>query len=121
MFVEELSRLPEPAAPPRGDIAVAVENGRRAFAVGLLVPYDDAGAELKRVFVRPAHRRQGVGTALTNALVPVARELGYQSVVLDVMATRREAARLYERAGFVPIAPYREYRSVEMRSYRLAL
>ena len=120
-FVDELARLPEPAVPPRGDIAVAVDAGRAAFAVGLLVPYDDAQAEIKRVYVRLLRRGGGVGTALTESLVSVARELGYRSVVLDVMASRRSAARLYERVGFVPVAPYHDYLAIEMRAYRLTL
>jgi ribosomal protein S18 acetylase RimI-like enzyme len=120
-FAEELARLPQPAAPPGGDIAVAVDNRRGAFAVGLLVPHDDAEAEMKRIYVRPTHRRRGVGAALTSVLVSVARELTYRSVVLDVMASRHGAINLYERAGFVPIASYRERRNVEMRAYRLEI
>lgn len=120
-FVEELARLPEPALPPYGEIAVAVDEGGAAFAVALLVPYDDAQAEIKRLYVRTPHRGQGVGSALTEALVSIARELGYRGVILDVMASRRHAARLYERAGFVPIAPYHEHGAVEMRAYGLAL
>lgn len=120
-FVEELTRLPEPAVPPHGEISVAVDEGGAAFAVGLLVPYDGAQAEIKRLYVRTPHRGQGAGTALTEVLVSVARDLGYRGVVLDVMASRRQAARLYERAGFVPIAPYHEHGAVEMRAYRLAL
>jgi putative acetyltransferase len=100
--------------------AVGVADNDEVFAVGLLVPYDHDQAEIKRLYVRGPHRRHGVGTALTEALISVARELGYRSVILDVMASRRSAARLYERAGFVPIAPYREHGAIEMRAYRLA-
>lgn len=107
--------------PPHGDIAIAVDESATAFAVELLVPYDKAQAEIKRLYVRQPHRRQGVGTALTEALVSVARKLGYRSVVLDVMASRRGAVRVYERVGFVPESPYRQYRAVEMRAYRLTL
>ena len=120
-FAEELARLPEPAAPPAGDIAVAVENDGCAFGVALLAPHNDAEGEIKRLYVRPAHRRGGVGTALTTALVSVACELGYRSVVLDVMASRHGAVSLYERVGFAPVAPYHRYRDVEMRAYRLVL
>lgn len=120
-FVEEVARLPEPAVPPRGDIAIAVDDSRAAFAVGLVVPYEEAQAEIKHVYVREPHRRDGVGIALTEALVSVARELDYRSVVLDVMASRRSAARLYEKVGFVPVLPHRQVRSVEMRAYRLDL
>jgi ribosomal protein S18 acetylase RimI-like enzyme len=120
-FADELARLPQPAVRPAGDIAVAVDNRRGAFAVGLLVPHDDAEAEMKRIYVRPEHRRHGVGTAVTNELVSIARELGYRSVVLDVMASRHSAVGLYERVGFVPIASYREHPTVGMRAYRLAI
>jgi ribosomal protein S18 acetylase RimI-like enzyme len=119
LFADELAHLPEPAVPPAGEIAVAVEDGHVAFAVGLLVPHGDAEGEIKRLYVRPTHRRRGVGTALTSALVALGRDLGYRSVVLDVMASRRDAVRLYERIGFIPTAAYREHPSVEMRTYRL--
>jgi GNAT superfamily N-acetyltransferase len=74
----------------------------------------DAGtAELKRLYVRPAARRTGGGTALLGAAERWARESGAQRIVLDTRRDLGEAVALYRRAGFAEIpaygsGPYRE-------------
>jgi GNAT superfamily N-acetyltransferase len=55
---------------------------------------------IRRVYVRPAWRNQGIGRALVTALVDQART-HFRSVRLR--AENAGAARLYERMGFVPI------------------
>ncbi len=55
---------------------------------------------IRKVYVRPAWRNQGVGRALMLALIEEARK-GFRSVRLR--AENANAARLYERLGFIPI------------------
>lgn len=55
---------------------------------------------IRRVYVRQAWRNKGIGQALVRALVDVARA-HFRSVRLR--AENADAARLYERMGFVPI------------------
>jgi GNAT superfamily N-acetyltransferase len=55
---------------------------------------------IRRVYVRSAWRGQGVGTALMKALM-AASVRSFSSVRLR--AENDNAARLYERLGFVPI------------------
>jgi GNAT superfamily N-acetyltransferase len=56
---------------------------------------------IRRVYVRHAWRNQGIGRALVTALVDEART-HFRCVRLR--AENAEAARLYERMGFVPVA-----------------
>ena len=56
---------------------------------------------IRRVFVRRAWRNKGVGRALVSALIDEARS-HFRCVRLR--AENEDAARLYERMGFVPIA-----------------
>jgi len=56
---------------------------------------------IRRVFVRRAWRNKGVGRALVSALIDEAQS-HFRSVRLR--AENEDAARLYERMGFVPIA-----------------
>jgi GNAT superfamily N-acetyltransferase len=56
---------------------------------------------IRRVFVRRAWRNNGVGRALVSALIDAARN-HFRCVRLR--AENEDAARLYERMGFVPIA-----------------
>jgi ribosomal protein S18 acetylase RimI-like enzyme len=52
------------------------------------------------VVVDEAGRGQGVGDALTHALVDRARELGCRTVDLTSRPSREVANRMYQRAGF---------------------
>lgn len=83
-----------------------------------------AVAHLYQMWVAPERRRQGVGRALLDAAVRWAREAGARAVALDVTVGNSEAARLYERAGFVPTGdskPLRPGSTLQSRSLRLAL
>lgn len=55
------------------------------------------------IFVAPAARGQGVGTALLDAIADKARTRGHSEARLDVIDTNPRARALYERQGFVAI------------------
>jgi GNAT superfamily N-acetyltransferase len=75
----------------------------------LVVRHDDHAARLERMYVVEEFQRQGVASQLLDAAVAHARVLGYCRVVLDVLAERSVAMRLYEVHGFAPIEPYADY------------
>ena len=91
--------------PPDG-LFYLVEQGGEALGMGGLRRSGDGIAELKRVYVRPSGRGQGLGEALTRRLVDDARRFGYRSVRLDTLPFMRTAQALYESLGFVDCAPY---------------
>ena len=100
-----VSDYPAAAVPPDGDVLL-VTKADELVAQGVLVRHDAESGRLERMYVRPPFRRRGIATSLVGQLMGVARELGYRRVVLDVMATRNEAIRLYDRLGFRAIEPY---------------
>jgi GNAT superfamily N-acetyltransferase len=55
---------------------------------------------IRRVYVRPAWRDKGIGRALVTTLIEQARK-HFRCVRLR--AENADAARLYERIGFIPI------------------
>jgi len=59
-----------------------------------------AGAEIKRMYVRPAWRGIGLAQKLLEAAECLAREAGYGSMYLDTTDEMLAAARLYERNGY---------------------
>lgn len=65
-------------------------------------------AEIKRMFVRPASRGQGVGRMLLEALIAEARQIGYSTIRLDSTRFMKAAHSLYRSAGFQEIGPYQE-------------
>ena len=99
-FEAEMAAFPDPYAPPDGVILLA-EVGGEAAGVAALQPLDDEGAcEMKRLYVEPECRGQGLGRALAEAIIAEARELGYDVVRLDTVASMIPARRLYRSLGF---------------------
>jgi GNAT superfamily N-acetyltransferase len=114
--VEELYDLPRgtglglaaPAAdfaPPGGAFIVIYMAGR-PVAGGGVKRDEDGVAEIKRMYVVPEARRQGLGQRLLEALEETARELGYVRVRLDTGDRMPHAQALFEAAGYHPIEDY---------------
>lgn len=108
-FEEELASLPGLYAAPRGTVLLAWVDGELAGCCALR-PIDDVdvpnAAEMKRLYVRPAFRRFGLGRLLAEAVLDAARRMGYSSVLLDTLDDMEAARALYEELGFVEIPPY---------------
>lgn len=104
-FEEEVRNLPGEYAPPKGRLFLAMDGGTPVGCIALR----DAGGrrvEMKRLFVRPAARYAGVGSALVSRIIEEAGVIGYREIVLDTLPVMTEAQRLYEGFGFRDIAPY---------------
>ncbi|ARU03460.1 GNAT family N-acetyltransferase [Comamonas serinivorans] len=108
-FDQELATLPGEYAAPRGCLQLALVDGEYAGCVALRaiddVDYANA-AEMKRLYVRPMFRGFGLGRSLTEAVLDRARELGYDSVLLDTLDAMEVARALYADLGFEEIPPY---------------
>jgi ribosomal protein S18 acetylase RimI-like enzyme len=108
-FDEELAALPGDYAAPHGCLVLAMLDGEVAGCCALrpldAVDYPNA-SEMKRLYVRQAHRRSGLGRQLAEAILDAARVAGYRSVLLDTLSDMEAARALYEDLGFRDIPPY---------------
>ena len=104
-FEQELAKLPGAYAPPAGRLLVARSDAGLAGTVALR-PLGEAICEMKRLFVREAYRRHGLGRQLVNRILDEARRIGYQRMRLDTLAHMTEAVTLYKSAGFQLIPAY---------------
>jgi GNAT superfamily N-acetyltransferase len=91
---------PEQFAPPRGVFLVGFDGDGRALCGGGLKPLGPDVAEIKRMYVVPSERGQGVARELLAALEDAARERGYARVRLDTGPKQPAAERLYRSAGY---------------------
>jgi putative acetyltransferase len=108
-FEAELASLPGEYAPPSGQLLLAFVDSALAGCGGLraLNDVDYANAcEMKRLYVRPAFRRFGLGRVLAEALLDEARRAGYSVMLLDTLDEMESARGLYATLGFEEIAPY---------------
>lgn len=108
-FEDELATLPGAYAQPQGLMLLAVVDGAVAGS-GAFRPLPDAdypnACEMKRLFVRPAFRRFGLGRLLAQHLMDRATEAGYSSMLLDTLDDMEAARGLYETLGFVEVPPF---------------
>lgn len=106
-FEDELKGLPGRYAPPSGVILIASEGEAIAGCVALRA-LANGECEMKRLFVREAYRKSGLGTRLAYEVIDVARSLGYTLMRLDTLDRLSEAMQLYASLGFRKTEPYYE-------------
>lgn len=108
-FEEELAALPGDYAAPGGALLVALVDGQPAGCVALRAlpdcDYPNA-CEMKRLYVRRAFRRFGLGRLLAQQLMDLAAQAGYSTLLLDTLDEMETARGLYATLGFEEIAPY---------------
>ena len=105
-FAEELKVLPGAYAPPRGRLLLA-GTAHDAFACIALRPLEAAGtAEVKRLYVQPAHRGERWGYRLAEELIAEARGIGYRELKLDTLEWMTPARALYASFGFRECGAY---------------
>jgi len=106
-FESEVSSLPGVYAPPSGRLLLLLtESSREPAGCVALRRIDDTICEMKRLYLRPQFRGSGAGTALANAVIHAAREIGYSRMRLDTLPQMHDAQALYVRLGFREISPY---------------
>ena len=103
----ELDGLPGAFARPEGRMLVAYVGDEPAGIVAI-VGREDADCEVKRLYVRPQHRRLGVSRALMQRAMSEAAEAGYCVMRLGTSRDFGEALALYDSLGFERSERFRE-------------
>ncbi len=108
-FEAELASLPGEYDAPGGALLLAWVDGELA-GCGAFRPVPDVdyanACEMKRLYVRRAFRRFGLGRVLAEALMDTALQAGYSAMLLDTLDDMEAARELYASLGFENIPPY---------------
>ncbi|MEW5298992.1 MAG: hypothetical protein WDW36_002053 [Sanguina aurantia] len=111
----ELYNLPGCYSSPKGCIFLASVPASEAHCSQVVgcaavrpLPSAPLGCELKRIFVKPQHRGAGLGKALMQACETAAREMGYQTAMLETLDALTSANALHHACGFAPTAAYKD-------------
>lgn len=104
-FENELAALPGKYSMPDGRVLLARVQGRVVGCVAMR-PMGKGVCEMKRLFVHPHGRGQGLGRRLAEAICAAAKAAGYRRIRLDTLPTMSPAQDIYLAMGFKPIPAY---------------
>jgi len=94
-----------------GGVFLVGRFGDVAVVCGALRPMEPGAVEVKRMYVRDAHRGRGFGRAMLAALEEIAVQRGYRTIRLETGGSQPEAIALYESAGYQSIPCYGDHAS----------
>jgi GNAT superfamily N-acetyltransferase len=96
---------PHEFTPPAGRFLVALD-GDLTVAGGGFRYHDDRTCEIKRMWVHPSHRRQGLAVRILTELESLATSAGYRRVVLETGPRQPEAEALDAACGYTRTVAY---------------
>ena len=91
--------------PKNGGIILCKNKGEYNACVAIR-KIDTQTAELKRMFVKPAYQRQGIGKSLLDNAIQLARKNNYTYIRLGTLNYMTVAINLYKQFGFYEIEAY---------------
>lgn len=80
---------------------------------GALRKYTTDTAEIKRMYVIPSRRGEGIASKILVALETWCVELGYKQAILETGKNQPEAITLYKKNNYHLIANYGQYQKME--------
>lgn len=120
-YEEELRDLRVKYGEPEGRLYLALAEDGSAAGCIALHKLDEERCELKRLYVRPAYRGQGLASALVARILDDARQIGYRAMLLDTLPALESAVRMYRGLGFYEIPCYNDSPVEKTYFFRLDL
>lgn len=88
---------------------VVLSEDGKPMACGAFKHFEAGAVEIKRMYVLPEARKNGLAQRVLQSLENWAAETGMKACVLETGLNLPEAIRLYENAGYTRIPNYGQY------------
>jgi putative acetyltransferase len=92
---------------------VLVYRDDKPVGCGGIKAYSDTEMEIKRMFVQPEQRGQGIASDILTILENWAKELGYTETILETLLVKESVIEMYARNGYALVPNYGQYTGVD--------
>lgn len=93
--------------------AVVVYEEGKPIGCGAVRKYSTVAMEVKRMYVIPGKRGQGIAVKILQELELWCTQLGYKKCILETGKNQPEAIRLYEKTNYKQIPNFGHYENSE--------
>ncbi len=94
------------------NVVIAYQDNQ-AIGCGAFKKLDNETIEIKRMYVKFAHRGSGIAQAILNSLELWASEKGFKKCILETGNRQVEAIKFYKKSGYKSIPNYGQYIHME--------
>ena len=94
------------------NVVIAYQDSQ-AIGCGAFKKLDNETIEIKRMYVKFAHRGSGTAQAILNSLELWASEKGFKKCILETGNRQVEAIKFYKKFGYKSIPNYGQYIHME--------
>ncbi len=85
-----------------GFFGVLLDNEQQVIATAGLYPIRQQEAEIRKMYLLPSYRGQGLGKYILRDLIQRAPKMGFFRLELETASVLKEAISLYKSFGFKP-------------------
>jgi GNAT superfamily N-acetyltransferase len=93
-------------------VVLAYQHGK-PVGCGAIKVFSDTAMEVKRMFVLPELRGQGIGSSILTHLENWAVELGYSETILETLKSETKVFAMYAQNGYEVIPNYGQYEGID--------
>ena len=94
------------------NVVIAYKD-KQAIGCGAFKKFDNETIEIKRMYVKFAHRGSGTAQAILNSLELWASEKDFKKCILETGDRQIEAIKFYKKAGYIRIPNYGQYAQMD--------
>lgn len=86
---------------------------KKPIGCGAIKKFDITTMEIKRMYLSPENRGNGIAQKIVKELEVWAKELGYKKCVLETGKRQPEAVKFYHKCNYKIIPNYGQYKNME--------